>query len=179
MMENCVPAALGNLCLACRDFWEISREARVQLVPQRSSHGKDLARRFPRATAVSVRNQANLNAVALVYLADLADSLRVVQLSGCNNLGQDCLEVLKQLLKLEDLIIEAGDKLAEVPEAVWKLTGLTKLAVRACPQLTVEPDDIGLLTGLQELDLSGNPNVVQLPEAISKLLGLRSLNLNR
>eukprot|EP00611_Tribonema_gayanum_P024814 TRINITY_DN5549_c0_g1_i3.p1 TRINITY_DN5549_c0_g1~~TRINITY_DN5549_c0_g1_i3.p1 ORF type:complete len:395 (-),score=49.49 TRINITY_DN5549_c0_g1_i3:547-1638(-) len=110
-----------------------------------------------------------------------------LHLLACN--PKEMLPLLRTALRVTDsgpqsdvltlvrvLSVEAS--VAQLPDSVGDLSGLTRLDLVECTRLTSLPSSIGRLTDLTTLELSGCEKLTALPDSIGQLSALTYLDLS-
>eukprot|EP00611_Tribonema_gayanum_P024813 TRINITY_DN5549_c0_g1_i2.p1 TRINITY_DN5549_c0_g1~~TRINITY_DN5549_c0_g1_i2.p1 ORF type:complete len:469 (-),score=67.08 TRINITY_DN5549_c0_g1_i2:156-1469(-) len=120
-------------------------------------------------------------------LTRVPSSLQELHLLACN--PKEMLPLLRTALRVTDsgpqsdvltlvrvLSVEAS--VAQLPDSVGDLSGLTRLDLVECTRLTSLPSSIGRLTDLTTLELSGCEKLTALPDSIGQLSALTYLDLS-
>ncbi|KAF3783311.1 Disease resistance protein [Nymphaea thermarum] len=124
----------------------------------------------------------------------LFDKLKVLNLSGCNNLT-NCMPHVEKLKfngcnKMSELHPSIGhlkslsrlslgwcESLKELPDELCQLASLENLYLNCCKQIAILPSHLGDLSSLVELFLDGTCTV-SLPKSVGHLKQLKYLSLN-
>ncbi|XP_043692203.1 disease resistance protein L6-like isoform X1 [Telopea speciosissima] len=103
----------------------------------------------------------------------VAETLKVLNLSGCNELSQT--PDFSANLHLEVLILEDCKQLATIDTSIGHLKKLVILNTKGCQSLTYLPTSICELSSLKTLDIS-HTRISQLPETLGRLEALTGLH---